>query len=488
MVVGELAESVDLVVVGGGPGGYTAALEAAASGRSVVLVDRDGVDGIGGVCLRVGCIPSKALIELADVVHRAQEFRQAGALLELAGIDLALFQGWKGELVGRLSRGVQGLLKSAGVEVVQGSFRFLGAQRGIVDAGAGEIPRYLEFTDAILATGSQPIDLPGLPRDGDRVLSSADVLALTELPASVVIAGGGYIGLELGTALRKLGSAVTIVEMAGTLLPGVEAALVAPVARRLSSLGVGVRLGARVTGYVDGQVEIESEGERVQLAADKLIVAIGRRPNTTDLGLERLGVTPRADGLLDVGPDRRLTDHVAAIGDITPGPALAHKATAEAVVAAAALCGKPAAFDPAVVPIVIFGDPEIAYAGMPDAGADLHITRLPFGAVGRAATLNDTAGFIQLAVDRVTQAVTSVGIVGKHASELIAEGVLAIEMAAMLADLHGSIHPHPTLSESFADAARQMRAAAPTPTAGIRDRRENRRIDSSLHDPMEEPV
>jgi dihydrolipoamide dehydrogenase len=473
VVVGEVAEGVDLLVVGGGPGGYSAALRAAQLGRSVMLVNRSGEAGVGGVCLQVGCIPSKAMIEVADAAHRAEALSVAGLTVGEVSVDLARFQAWKDDTVAGLTSGVVGLLRRAGVEVVPGDFRFTRPGSGVVQSADDRPPRHLQYTDVILATGSRPLELPGLPRDGTSVLDSTDALALQRLPASVAVVGGGYIGLELGTALAKLGSRVTIVEALDRLLPGVDAGLLRPVRQRLKALGAEVLLGHRVQGFEPGRLTATAHDETVELDVEKVIVAIGRKPNTDDIGLSKIGITPGATGLLEVGKDRIAVPHVAAIGDITPGPALAHKATAEAEVAAEALCGRAAAFDPATVPAVVFSDPEIAVAGYaPDEaktlGMDVAVGRLPLTASGRAATMNAADGFTQLVVDRATDAVVGVQIVGPHASELIAEGVLAIEMAASPQDLLASIHPHPTLSEMLSDAARDLRhraAGATVPTA-----------------------
>ncbi|MFJ8819576.1 dihydrolipoyl dehydrogenase family protein [Amycolatopsis thermoflava] len=460
MVVGQIAESVDLLVVGGGPGGYTAALDAAARGRSVTLVDADGERGIGGVCLRVGCIPSKALIEVAELYHRTATMEVAGLPAASGEVDMKAFQRWKASVVDRLAGGVAGLLSKAGVRIVEGRFRFLGPGRGMVDAGGARPPVFLEFADVVLATGSTPVDLPVLPRDGVHVLDSTDALALDRVPETVLVVGGGYIGVELGTALAKLGSSVTVVEATDSLLPGLPDDVVRPVQRRLTELGVTVLLGTRVTGQAAGGPGVRvsgADGAERTVPAEVAVVAVGRTPNTADLGLDSIGVTPGPGGRLAVGPDRLVAPHVAAIGDITDGPALAHKATAEATVAVEALCGDAAAFDPATIPLVVFSDPEIAVAGEAGRPGEGRVSRRrPFSASGRAVTMDRDSGFLRITVDQATQAVVGVEVVGPHASELISEGVLAIEMAASPEDLWGSIHPHPTLAESLADVAREF--------------------------------
>lgn len=459
MVVGQVAESRDLVVVGGGPGGYSAALRGAQLGRKVTLVDRDGQDGVGGVCLRVGCIPSKALIEVAEAAHRAGTWSDAGIDADAVTVDLPRFQKWKDERIAKLTGGVQGLLRQAGVDVVQGDFRLTRQDQGVIRLSEDAPPMFFEFRDVILATGSRPVQIPGLPVDGEKVLDSADVLALDHLPQAVVVVGGGYIGIELGTALAKIGARVVIVEALDRLLPAMDPLFARVVNRRLTELGVDVRVGTRVQRFAEGTVELDDGGKTVPVHADAVVVAVGRAPNTEDLGLEQVGLRPVEGGLLAVAADRRLTPHVAAIGDITPGPALAHKATAEAEVAASALCGERAAFDPAAIPAAVFGDPELATVGhtaseAEAAGMDVGVGRFPLAASGRAATIaGDAEGLYQLVIDRSVDAVVGAQIISPHASELIGEAALAIEMAASPEDLAATIHPHPTFSEMLPEAA-----------------------------------
>lgn len=453
MVVGQIAEPVDLVVVGAGPGGYVAALHGARLGRKVMLVDRDGAEGVGGVCLRCGCIPSKALIEVADLAGRIGGARPLGLDAALNGVDMAAFQSWKSGVISGLTDGVRGLLDQAGVDIVAGTLCLTGDRSAAIGTADGQA-RFINFKDIVLASGSRPMELPDLPFD-ETVLDSTAALDLDRLPGRLAVIGAGYIGLEIGIALAKLGSRVSIVEAESGILPTLERRLVRPVEKRLKALGIEVFVNARAIGLADGKLAIDS-GQK--LAADKVIVGIGRRPNTDDLGLETAGITPRNDGLLEVAADRRLTPHMAAIGDITPGPALAHKAMAEALVAVDALCGKRAAFDPQAIPAVIFSDPEIATVGLTVAqaaaeGIEAEAATLPLTASGRAATLNIRDGSMQLVTDRETGTVLGVHIVGPHASDLIAEGVLAIEFGASAEDLALSIHPHPTLSEQYAEAA-----------------------------------
>jgi dihydrolipoamide dehydrogenase len=343
------------------------------------------------------------------------------------------------------------------VTTVSGELHFTRPTQAVVETTDGHA-RFFEFTDAIIATGSRPTPLSSLPRDGVAVLDSTDALALTAVPTSLAVVGGGYIGLELGTTFAKLGTRVTIVEALDRLLPTLDVALVRPVLTRLRQLGVSVITDTLVEDFDGTALRVRTGGSHQQIKADAVLVAVGRVPNTDELGLDRVGLRAGSNGLLEVGPDRRLSRHVAAIGDITPGPTLAHKASAEALVAAAALSGHIVAYDPMAVPAIVFSDPEIATAGLTQAqareeGIETLSATFPLAASGRAATLGAKQGFLQVVADRETEAVIGTHIVGPHASELISEGVLAIEMGATLADVAGSIHPHPTLSEQFPEGA-----------------------------------
>jgi dihydrolipoamide dehydrogenase len=457
MVVGELAESADLLVIGGGPGGYAAAIRAAQLGREVTLVERNGAAGLGGVCLHVGCIPSKALIELAGAAHRTGELAAAGLHADGVAVSLERFQAWRGELCARLARGVGELLAKGEVRIVHGEARFNRPHRVAVRT-PDDRALFFEFQHAIVATGSCPIDLPGLKVDDERVLDSAGALALTRTPNTVAVVGAGYIGLELGTALAKLGARVTVIEALDRVLPSIDESLTAPVRRRLRALGVDVRLrttAERIEG--DSLVVAGSDGED-RVEAERVIVAVGRIPNTEELGLATAGIPVGAGGLIEVGEDMRATERIAAIGDVVAGPALAHKATAEAAVAAEALSGLPAAFDARAVPEVIFTDPEIGTVGLTEdqareAGLDPVVATFPLAASGRAGTLDARDGFTRLVTDRATDRVIGVHIVGPHASELVAGGALAIELMASPGDVAATIHPHPTLSEGLHEAA-----------------------------------
>jgi dihydrolipoamide dehydrogenase len=475
MVVGELAESVDLLVVGGGPGGYAAAIRAAQLGREVTLVERAGPAGLGGVCLHEGCIPSKALIEVAGAAHRARGLRDAGLRADGLSVSLERFQAWRSELCAGLARGVGELLAHGGVRVVHGQARFNRPDRVAVHTPEDRV-RFFEFEHAILATGSRPAELAALPFDGERVLDSTGALALTAVPESVAIVGAGYIALELGTALAKLGTHVTVVEALDRVLPEVEASLTAPVLRGLRTLGVDVRLGTTVRGLHDGALVVEGREGEDRVAAARVVVAVARVPNTDDLGLRAAGVAVAPGGLIEVGEDLRAAERIAAVGDVVAGPALAHKATAEAAVAAEALSGLPAVYDARAVPIVIFTDPELASVGLGEAeareaGLDPAVATFPLAASGRAGMLGARDGFTRIVTDVATDRVVGLHVVGPYASELAAQGALAIELMAAPGDLAATIHPHPTLSEGVREAAalvvgHPLHVAGPGPRRG----------------------
>jgi dihydrolipoamide dehydrogenase len=457
MVVGEMADAVDLLVVGGGPGGYAAALHAAQLGREVVLVDRDGLPGLGGTCIRVGCIPSKALIELSHVTRAVGDWKTAGLTATGTSVDLQAFQSWKNGIVDGLNSGLQSLFRQREIEVVAGSATFNRPDQAVVATPDGQA-RFLQFRDLVLATGSTAIDLPTVPRDGVRVLDSTDALALTSLPRSIVVVGTGYVGLELGTAFAKLGSAVTLVEALDRILPLVDPAISAPVRRSCTELGMQILTSAEVVGLEGDDVVIETPDGQCRVAAEKVIVAVGRRPATADIGLGVLGVPLTATGSVVTDDFGLAAPHVAAIGDISAGPALAHKAMAQGEAAARTLSGKRTRFAPLAIPAVIFSEPEVGVVGLTEAearaeGVDVAVGRFPLGASGRAATLDAQRGFVQVVVDRNADAVVGAQMVGPHVSELLGEAGLAIEMGASAEDLAAVIHPHPTISEALAEAA-----------------------------------
>jgi dihydrolipoamide dehydrogenase len=477
MVVGELTIETDLLVLGGGPGGYVAAIRAAQLGVDVTLVDRDG---LGGVCLNRGCIPSKALITMTALSHKVSHLAVAGIHVQDLIVDLPELQAWKQGVVDRLTGGVKQLLEANGVQVFAGSGTFTGPRELRVQ-GPFESQR-VRFRRLILATGSAPVALKNLPFDHERICDSTDALAWTERPRHLVVVGGGYIGLELGTVYRKLGSEVTVVEATPGLLPGIEPALVRVVARRLADLGVRVETQATAQSAertADGvRLACAGPAGEFSLEADRVLVAVGRRPLTDGFGIEQLGVALDERGFVAVDAQRRTNvPEIFAIGDAAGQPMLAHKASHEGKVAAEVVAGRPAAYDVRGVPAPIFTDPEIATVGLTEAqakaaGHDVVTGRFPFSALGRALTTAETDGFGLVVADRVSGDLLGLHLVGPEASNLVAEGGLALEMAATLEDLALTIHAHPTLPEVVMEAAEAALGMpihlAPRRTGGVR--------------------
>jgi dihydrolipoamide dehydrogenase len=457
--MGELPREVDVVVLGGGPGGYAAAFRAADLGLDTVLVDARGA--LGGECLHVGCIPSKALLGIAALIHDAAEAKDAGVVFGPASVDGAKLRAWTQRSIDRLAKGLAGVAKARGLDMVTGRGRFE-PDGSIRVAREDAPPATLQFKHAIVATGSRPATLPGI-EPGPRVWDSTAALGLPATPARLLVVGGGYIGLELGSVYAALGSEVTVVELLDGLLPGVDRDLVAPLARRLGKRFKQILLGTKLTAVrteADAvHVELAGDGAPPRLEVDHLLVAVGRRPATDDLGLEHTRAQRDARGFIVVDPQRRTADpRVFAIGDAAGEPMLAHKAMAEGLVAAEAAAGHPAAFEPQAVPAVVFTDPEIAWCGLMESeararGLDVRATKVPWSASGRAVAMGRTDGLTKLVFEKASGRVLGVGVVGPHAGDLLAEGALAIEMGAVAEDLAGTIHTHPTLSETLGEAA-----------------------------------
>lgn len=445
MIVGAIGDRTDVAIIGGGPGGYVAALRAADAGLDVTLIDRGP---IGGVCLNVGCIPSKTLIELASIRHRAIESRGLGVGAD-GTVDMAEIRRQIDETTSRLGSGVSRLLDDAGVTVRPGTAHFARYDRLSIEHD-GQVS-HLEFEHAIVATGSRPVALDTLPFD-EFAIDSTQALHLTDLPASMTVVGAGYIGVELGTAFAKLGVAVTLVEAAPHILPGLPSELGRVVARSLADLGVRIVTGVRPVGRTDDGVRIDS-GETI--TGDLAVICVGRRPNSDTCSLEAVGVNLDPAGHVVVEPDLTAAPNIYAIGDLVAGPALAHKASAEAEVAVASILGEPARFDPAVVPAVVYSDPEIVSVGTTPGEAHEtggHVYRFPHSASARAQTTGQATGVTLVVADQ-SGTVVGVHAVGAHVSELAGEAALAIEMAATIEDVSLTIHPHPTMSETIAEAA-----------------------------------
>ena len=451
-----------LAVLGGGPGGYAAAFAAADRGLDVTLIDP--APNPGGVCLYRGCIPSKALLHAAHTVREAADAEAYGLSFAKPTVDLDRLRAWKATIIDTLTGDLGKQVTQKKVTHLRGLGRFVDAGTLSVTAGAGETR--LSFEHAIVATGSVPVRLPGQP-DDPRIMDSTGALDLTDLPGSLLVVGGGYIGLELGSVYAALGTPVTIVEMTGGLLPGVDRDLVSVLQRKLKRDLAEIRLNTKVAAMTPGAkgVDVTLSGKEGDESRhfDRVLVAVGRRPAARDLGLEAVGVELDARGFIPVDAQRRTAAAgIYAIGDVAGEPMLAHKATHEAWTAVEAITGdKAAAFAPKAIPAVVFTDPEIAWCGLTEtaareAGIKVKTAKLPWRASGRALTLNRDEGLTKLLVDPDTDRVLGVGLAGPGAGELIAEGVLAVEMAARVEDLRESIHAHPTLSELLGEAADRL--------------------------------
>ena len=453
-----MSREADVVVIGGGPGGYVCAIRSAQLGLKTVLVERDQ---LGGICVAYGCIPSKALISMAKLYEKAKEGATFGIVADGIRVDLSALQRWKAGVVSNLEKGVATLCRGNKVEVMEGTAEVIDARRikVMTSSGAEEV-----FTkNLVIATGSRAISLPGLEFDGKLVLSSTEALALEKVPESILVVGGGYIGLEICGVYQKLGSKITIVELTDQLLPGTELDLVRLPQRNLEKRGAKILLKSKVLsldksgGKVKARVSTPS-GE-VVVEASVVLVSVGRAPLTAEMNLPGIGVKTDAKGYI-VTDERMKTsaDGVYAIGDVRGQPLLAHKAMKEGAVAAEAIAGLPSAADWKTVPWAIFTDPEIAGVGRTEkaaveAGLQVKRSRFSFGALGRALAAGEAEGFVRIISDAKTGLVLGVQIVGPEASNLISEAALAIEMGATVEDIALTIHPHPTLPEAIMEAA-----------------------------------
>jgi dihydrolipoamide dehydrogenase len=459
MVMGEATIDTDVAVIGAGPGGYAAAFRAADLGLDVTMIDAD--ERIGGVCLLRGCIPSKALLHVTELLHDARRAGEFGLYFDEPQIDLEKIRQWKNQIVDRMVNGLVTLSKQREVQIIQGRASFEGSDRLRV---RGKSTTHVKFKHAILATGSRAIALPGtnFEKTG-RVMSSTGALALPDIPETLLVIGAGYVGMELGSVYASLGSRVTVVEMMGEILPGTDRDLVRPLERRTAELFEAVYLNTKVAEMVDrdGQVEVVLEGDvpEARQSFERVLVAIGRRPNTEDIGLERTGVELDERGYVKVDEQQRTADErILAIGDVVGGMMLAHKAMHEGKVAAEVIAGLPAAFDAQAIPAVVYTDPQIAWAGLMEneareKGIEVQVSRFPWRISGRALTMSAPEGVTKMVFDPRTERILGVGIVGREAEDLIGEGVLAIEMGALASDVSLSIHPHPTLTETTEEAA-----------------------------------
>lgn len=466
--------TADVVVLGAGPAGYVCAIRLAQLGKKVTVIDRAEV---GGVCLNRGCIPSKALIHAGSLFEKMKHAREIGIEVTGAKIHLAELMKWKDGVVKKLTGGVSQLLKANGCEFLAGEAKFTGPRSLEVKNAKGT--EQVSFNQCVIATGSRPSELKGFAVDQDRVIDSTGALQQTKIPESMLCIGGGYIGLELGSFYAKVGTRVTVVEAGPQLLGIVDPDLTRVVQKRLEKMGVKVLTGASVLSCRPGSkgVEVLVNGEKQVF--DKVLVTIGRTPNTENLGLEKAGLKTDAKGFLSVDAQRRTSvPSIFAIGDVAGQPLLAHKGSKEGIVAAEAIAGKKTAFDVRAMPAVIFTDPEIATVGLTEAearaqGIDVSVGVFPFAANGRALSVNEPEGLVKMIGDRKTGRLLGVHIAGAEASNLISEAALALEMGAMVEDLAATVHPHPTLPETLMEAAEatmghaihifQRKSASPQP-------------------------
>jgi dihydrolipoamide dehydrogenase len=454
-----MADTTQVAVLGAGPGGYAAAFYAADLGMQVTLIDEE--KNPGGVCLYRGCIPSKALLHVAKVIDEARHASHWGVSFGEPTIDLDTLRTYKQNVVDKLTTGIGGVARLRKVRFVQGRATLTGPTSMTVAGPSGATT--LQFEHLILATGSQPTKIPNLSIDSPRMLDSTSGLELPDIPKTLLVIGGGYIGLELGTVYAALGSTVSVVEMTPGLLPGADRDLVNVLEKRLKTLFSAIMVNTRVVKVAEEKagIRVTFEGDVTpkEQVFDRVLVAVGRRPNSKIPGLETTGVKVDAKGFIETDLSRRTAvRNIFAIGDVAGEPMLAHKASHEARVAVEVIAGHNAAFEPQAIPAVVFTDPEIAWCGMTEAqaqaaGVDHEVAKFPWAAIGRAITVDRPDGLTKLVLEKSTGRILGVGIVGAGAGELIAEGVLAIEMSATAEDLKLVIHPHPTLSETLMESA-----------------------------------
>jgi len=484
MVVGDIATGTEVLVIGGGPGGYVAAIRAAQEGLDTTLVERDAY---GGACLNRGCIPSKALITGSGLAHEAGNAEFMGVHADPA-VDMGKMVEWKDGVVDQLTSGVEKLCKANGVNLVSGTASFVDEHTArVAHGGEGQGSESIEFEHAIVATGSRPIQIPGFDFAEDHVWTSADALDADTVPDRIGIVGGGYIGMELATTYAKLGAEVTVVEMLDDILDPYEDDVKRIVRKRAEELGVEFSFGEGASewseaadgGYLlhteteDSEAQSASgsrtqsgDGEESTYGVDKILVAVGRQPVTDGLDLENAGVETDDRGFVETDDrTRSAVEHVHAVGDVAGEPMLAHAASKEGIVAAEVIAGEPAALDQQAIPAAVFTDPEIGTVGMTEAeaeaeGFDPVVGEMPFNASGRAMTTGHTEGFVRLVADEETGFVLGGQIVGPEASELVAEVALAIEMGATLEDVAATVHTHPTLAEAVMEAAENARGQA----------------------------
>lgn len=457
---GEPSERYDVVVLGAGPGGYTAAFRAADLGQSVLLIER--YPALGGVCLNVGCIPSKALLHTAAIIQETEEMAAHGVSFGKPTIDLDRLRGFKEDVIGKLTGGLAGLAKQRKVTVAHGTARFASANSILIDSD-GDGARTVGFTHAIIAAGSQSIRIPGFPYDDDRLVDSTGALELRDIPERMLVIGGGIIGLEMGCVYAGLGARVTVVELSDGLMPGADRDLVRPLQKRLAKDFEAIFTGSKVTGMTasDAGLTVSFEGGKApaQDTFDRVLLAVGRSPNGKTIDAEAAGVAVDERGFIHVDAQQRTNvPHIFAIGDIVGQPMLAHKATHEGKVAAEVAAGQKSWFDAKTIPSVAYTDPEVAWMGLTETqakadGTPFEKASFPWAASGRSLSMGRNEGITKVLYDPDSKRLLGAGIVGPNAGELIAEAVLGLEMGADIEDMALAVHPHPTLSETLNFAA-----------------------------------
>ncbi len=459
MVMGEFTQEAEVAVIGGGPGGYAAAFRAADLGLDVTLVDKE--ERLGGVCLKRGCIPSKTLLHVSELLYDARHAARLGLEFGEPAIDVGGVREFKDSVVQKLTRGLKSLAKQRGVQVLNARAEFESSDT--LRLHGGEVS-HLKFKHAIIATGSRPIALPGVEfKENGRIMDSTAALNLLDVSERLLVVGAGYVGLELGSVYAALGSAVTVVEMLDRLIPTADADLAKPLIRRIESTFAATYPNTKVTELTEDEngvdVVLEGDVDEPEQRFDRVLIAVGRRPNSEDLGLENTQVEVDDQGFIRVDEQQKTGDpNIYAIGDVVGGMMLAHKAMREGKVAAEVIAGNPDAFDPRAIPAVVYTDPQLAWAGLTEQDAreqerPIKVSRFPWRASGRALSMDAPEGMTKIIVDAETETVLGFGIVGRHAGEMIAEGVLAIEMGAVAEDLALTIHAHPTLAETEGEVA-----------------------------------
>ncbi|MBT3816679.1 MAG: dihydrolipoyl dehydrogenase [Methylococcales bacterium] len=462
MSVKENQLTTEVLVIGGGPGGYSAAFRAADLGKQVTLVEKYPV--LGGVCLNVGCIPSKALLHVAQVLSESKEIGVSGVTFQAPEIDREKLVQWKGGVTSQLTTGLSALAKQRKVTVLQGTARFLGTHEVMIENEEGG--HTVKFDNVIIAVGSQPVKIPSFPNDDERLMDSTGALELKDIPAKLLIVGGGIIGLEMATVYHALGSQITIVEMMDQLIPGCDKDLVRPLAQKVKKQYDNIYLSTKVTEIVSQEdgltVTFDKQGAVESDLFDKVLVAVGRRPNGHLIDAEKAGITVTDRGFIEVDKQMRTNvEHIFAIGDVVGNPMLAHKAVHEAKIAAEVIAGERVEWQALTIPSVAYTNPEVAWMGLTEIEAKVqgiayNKAAFPWAASGRSLSIGRKEGLTKLITDKDTGQILGAGIVGTNAGELIGEAVLALEMGACAEDIALTVHPHPTLSETLGFSAEMI--------------------------------